>query len=110
MNYGIMFQEYQSGPSSRVAKQGRSWVWIRTAWSVTAMFLTMAFSGNLYSSLVHQEYEPRTMLIKELFEKDLRLHISVDMVGYLKATAPVSKVNKLMYEQVNESGNIYDNG
>lgn len=69
--FGIMFQEYEVGKYKRASVRFSQ---LRVLWIVLTMFLTMAFVGNLKSSLVRKELEQRTMTFDEMVDKDMYIH------------------------------------
>ncbi len=80
MCYGIIFQEYHQ---SRMNNKGRLITLVTFMWVAATTFLSMAFTGNLKSSLVRKNYEERTMTLNEIVDKDLTIHMSNTMENYL---------------------------
>ncbi len=71
MTFGVIFHE------NHLSKKITSLKGLAFMWLVFTMFLTMAFVGNLKSSLVRKTYQKRTLTLDQLFEEDKVIYISV---------------------------------
>ncbi len=74
-----MFQEYHP-----TGLDNRKFIFakVRFMWIVLTMFISMAFVGNLKSSLVKKNFEKRLMTMTEMVEKDLVLHTSTATLDF----------------------------
>ncbi len=73
MIYGIMFQEF--GYKDHYANKSKMSTQFRFLWIAVTSFITMAFVGNLKSTLVRQEFGPRTQTLNEMIDKDMLIHV-----------------------------------
>ncbi len=100
MMFGIVFQEcYQPG-SIRSTNHLKL---LRMLWVVMSMLLTMAFVGNLKTSLVVNNYYDQTETFDQIFEKDLPFHVSRAFYDFVNASAALnSTLNIRILCQVNK--------
>ncbi len=101
MMFGILFQEYYEGKGMKNINTLLNVN--RLMWVVTSMILTMAFNGNLKTTLVVKTSYEQTKSMADIFEKDLTFHVSPSSCGYLETTAPLSPVNKALLRQAKNS-------
>ncbi len=104
MAFGIMFQEYHIRVDPKTLTMTAKL--IRIFWVVTAMFMSMALTGNLKSTLVRGRYEKRTMTINEIIDKDMTLHITDTMESYLSSGFTDSNINTRMLCQARKKSSI----
>ncbi len=45
----------------------------------------MMFMGNLKSSLINKNYEKATSTLEQLVDKDMTVHATTSLVGYMKS-------------------------
>ncbi len=99
MSYGIMFQEYHCDKKPDFAKMA---TYVRILWVVVAMFVAMALTGNLKSSLIKKRYEKRTLTLNEVVSKDMTIHMSDTLEDYLTSGMAQSQLNARILCQANK--------
>ncbi len=108
MAYGIIFQEYHLDSS---LKKSVKFVQIHMSWVILTTLLTMAFMGNLKSSLIYKGYERRTMNISEIVDKDMIVHGSAPIVDWWRTPmGQLSPINKRLFCQVEKTNSTFQFG
>ncbi len=84
----------------------KSWVFdnTRLLWVVVSMFLSMAFVGNLKSSLIRHTYMEKTQTLDEMIDKDMFVMISSVFVDYIKFSASGNAFNQRLINHVEKKG------
>ncbi len=100
MMFGIVFQECYQPNSIRNTNHLKL---LRMLWVFMSMLLTMAFVGNLKTSLVVNNYYDETKNFDQIFEKDLPFHVSRAFYDFVNASATLnSTLNTRILCQVNK--------
>ncbi len=73
------------------------------------MFVAMAFTGNLRSSFVKQNYEERTQTLHEMVDKDMNIYTSNELTEYFELTKSFSSLNRRILEQAKKKNSFYVN-
>ncbi len=108
MSYGIIFQEYSLSGSK---KKTSRFVQLRMAWVILTMFVTMAFVGNLKTSLVKKNFEKRTMTRNEMIDKDMIIHTSTTSLDWYRTPqAQLDPLNIRYLCQAKKKKSIYVTG
>ncbi len=79
-------------------------------WVTASMFVVMAFSGNLKSSFVRQNYEHRTMTLNEMVDKDMPIYTSTEVAEFFEATQDISPLHGRILCQARKKKSIIKTG
>ncbi len=105
MTYAIVFCEFYH--HSKIHKSSnKSWVFdnTRLLWVVVSMFLSMAFVGNLKSSLIRHTYTEKTQTLNEMIDKDMHVIMSRVFMDYVKNSASGNAFNQRLINHVEKKG------
>ncbi len=108
LTYGIIFQEYNY--KEHYANKKNISTQFRFLWITVTTFITMAFIGNLKSTLVRQEFMPRTQTLNEMVDKDMPIHVPNVKSMYmenLEKNHLNSSINKRILCQAYKTDGIY---
>ncbi len=72
-------------------------------WVLATAFISMAFVGNLKSTLVKKSYEPKTQTLNEMIDKDMPVFITIAKAMYLERDYTNSPLNKRLLCQVKKT-------
>ncbi len=104
--YGILFQEFHEKTS---LKNRASYMGLRLLWVTTSMLITMAFMANLKSSLTKKNFEERTVILEEMIEKDMKIHVSFMVTNYLEGPSGhlANKFDRRFLCQIKKKNSTY---
>ncbi len=85
----------------------RKSTYLQFLWVLSTMFITMAFVGNLKSTLVRKSYEARTMTLNEMIDKEMPVHIPNTKAGYLEMDQSNSILNKRILCQAKRTNGVF---
>ncbi len=107
MSYGIVFCEYHSH-QHRYKSSSKTLLFhnIRLVWIIASMFLSMAFVGNLKSSLIRRTYTEKTQTLDEMIDKDMFVMINKVLSGFLKNSASTNAFNQRLICQVGKKDSL----
>ncbi len=108
MIYGIVFQEF--GDKDHYANKNNISTQFRFLWIVVTTFVTMAFVGNLKSTLVRQEFKPTTQTLNEMVDKDMPIHVPNVKAMYmenLEKDNSNSSINKRILCQAYKTDGVF---
>ncbi len=108
MTYGIVFCEYYHHKKMHKSSN-KSWVFdnTRLLWVVASMFLSMAFVGNLKSSLIRHTYKEKTQTLDEMIDKDMFVIMSKVFVDYIKNSASGNAFNQRLINHVEKKSSTF---
>ncbi len=84
--------------------------YFRFLWIAATTFITMAFVGNLKSTLVRQEFKPKTQTLSEMVDKDMPIHISNLKNMYMLKMEKIntnSSINKRILCQAHKTNGVF---
>ncbi len=97
---------------SQKRKYNRQFSILIMTWVIATFFLTMAFSGNLKSSLTRHTYNDPTQTINEIVDKDMIIHTAKVFHDYLLSPSGQSRpeVMRRVLCQAIKKNYFFENG
>ncbi len=108
MTFGVCFQEYFASKK----KHNKPFSILKMTWVAATFFLTMAFSGNLKSSLTRRTYKEPTKTMNEIVDKDMIIHTAKVFHDYLLSPSGQSRpeVMRRVLCQARKKNFFFQNG
>ncbi len=101
--FGNIFQEYNKMGLTTRSRRAKK---LHFVWILGTTFLTMAFVGNLKSTLVRKSYHPRTQSAAEVVDKDMLLTMPNSMEMFLEMDQSESTINKRFLCQARKTNGV----
>ncbi len=104
--FGNIFQEYNHFKVPALIS--KRYAALQFIWVLATTLMTMAFVGNLKSTLVKKSYESKTRTLIEMIDKDMTVNIPLMTAQYLEVD-PI-ELNKRILCQAKKTNGVYNIG